>query len=83
MDKEGRVCPDADNMVAFVVDGEGVLAGVGNGNAISHEHFKGEGRKAFHGLCLAVVQSKRKQGAISLSAASDGLQGARVVIQAR
>jgi beta-galactosidase len=83
VDKEGVVCPDAENLVRFAVDGEGVLAGVGNGNAVSHEQFKAGGRKAFHGLCLAVVQSKRTQGAISLSAASDGLQGARVVIQAR
>ena len=83
VDKEGRVCPDADNMVTFAVGGEGVLAGVGSGNAVSHEQFKGHERKAFHGLCLAVVQSGRKQGAISLSATSEGLQAAQVVIQAK
>jgi beta-galactosidase len=83
VDKEGRVCPDADNLVTFAVDGEGVLAGVGNGNAISHEQFKGRERTAFHGLCQAVVQSKRKRGGIRLSATSDGLQAAQVAIQAR
>ena len=83
VDKEGRVCPDADNTITFAVDGEGVLAGVGNGNPISHEAFKAHKRNAFHGMCLAIVQSGRKPGTITLSAVSEGLQAARVVIQAR
>ena len=83
VDKEGRVCPNADNLVTFAVDGEGIVAGVGNGNAISHEAFKAHERKAFDGLCLAIVQSTRKPGSIKLSAASEGLQAAQVVIQAR
>ncbi len=83
VDKEGRVCPDADNTITFAVDGEGALAGVGNGNPISHEAFKAHKRNAFHGMCLAIVQSGRKPGTITLSAVSEGLQAARVVIQAR
>ena len=81
--KEARVCPAADNLVKFVVGEEGIMAGVGNGNPISHEAFKAHERKAFHGLCLAIVQSGRKPGAIALSATSEGLQAARVVIQTR
>ena len=83
VDKDGRVCPDADNLIRFVVDGEGVVAGVGNGNPISHEAFKAHERKAFHGLCLAIVQSGHKPGTITLSAASEGLQAAKVVIDAK
>ncbi len=83
VDKEGRVCLDADNTITFGLNGEGSLAGVGNGNAISHEAFKAHERKAFHGLCLAVVQSSRKPGAMKLSAASVGLQAGQVVIQAK
>jgi beta-galactosidase len=81
VDKEGRVCPNATNLVKFKIKGEGFIAGVDNGNPISHEHFKASERKAFHGLCLAVVQSKAKSGKILLSAESDGLQAAEVVIQ--
>ncbi|MGA9120354.1 MAG: glycoside hydrolase family 2 TIM barrel-domain containing protein [Bacteroidota bacterium] len=83
VDKEGRVCPDADNTIMIGVDGEGILAGVGNGNPISHEAFKAHKRNAFHGLCLAIVQSGRKPGTITLSAASEGLQAAQVVIHAK
>jgi beta-galactosidase len=83
VDKEGRVCPNADNLVKFLVEGEGVIEGVGNGNPISHEYFKANERKAFHGLCQAVVQSKRVPGTIRLVAESDGLQAAEVLIEVK
>jgi len=83
VDKEGRVCPNADNLVKFVVEGEGVIAGVGNGNSVSHENFKGNERKAFHGLCQAIVQSKHKPGTIRLVAKSEGLQAAEVLIKSK
>jgi beta-galactosidase len=83
VDQEGRVCPNADNLVKFKIKGEGVIAGVGNGDPISHEYFKASERKAFHGLCLAVVQSKRERGVIRLYAESEGLQAAEVLIQVK
>ena len=83
VDKDGRVCPNADNLVKFKIEGAGIIAGVGNGNPISHEYFKGNARKAFHGLCLAVIQSKRERGTIHLSAESEGLQAAEVLIKAK
>ena len=83
MDKEGRICPNADNLVKFKIEGDGVIAGVDNGNPVSHEYFKASERKAFHGLCLAVVQSKHKKGEIRLSAESEGLQAAEVFIKVK
>jgi beta-galactosidase len=82
VDSEGRVCPNADNLVKFRIEGEGIIAGVGNGNSVSHEYFKANERKAFHGLCLAIIQSKRERGTIRLLAESEGLQSTQVVIQA-
>ena len=83
VDQEGRVCPNADNLVKFKIEGDGIIAGAGNGNPISHEYFKASGRKAFHGLCLAVVQSKRKKGEIRLSAESDGLMASKAIINVK
>jgi len=83
VDSEGRVCPNADNLVKFKIEGVGIITGVGNGNPVSHESFKGSERKAFHGLCLAIVQSKRERGTIRLSAEAEGLQAAEVSIQAK
>jgi beta-galactosidase len=83
VDKEGRICPNADELVKFKIEGNGIIAGVGNGNPISHEYFKTGKRKAFHGLCLAVVQSKLERGKISLSAESEGLQSEKVIIKVK
>ncbi len=40
VDREGEVCPRADNVVEFSVTGPGEILGVGNGNPISHETDK-------------------------------------------
>lgn len=82
LDAEGNLVPNADNMVNFEINGEGFIAGVDNGNQTSHEPFKANYRKAFNGLCLAVVQSNGKNGKIKFSAKSDGLEGAEVEIVA-
>jgi beta-galactosidase len=83
VDKDGRICPNADNLLKFKINGMGIIAGVGNGNAVSHESFKANERKAFHGLCLAIVQSKRERGTIHLSAESEGLQAAEVFVKVK
>jgi len=80
LDAEGNVVPFADNLVKFQVIGEGKLRATDNGNPISMESFQAAERKAFHGLCLAVVQASSKAGKITLKASSDGLPEASVAI---
>ncbi len=64
LDTQGRLVPDADRDVTFQVQGEGKIIGLDNGNAVSHEDFKGGHRKAFAGLCLAIGQSTAVPGQI-------------------
>jgi beta-galactosidase len=60
-DQQGRVVPTADNEITFLVSGSGKLIGVGNGDPSSHEPDKGDKRKAFNGLCMAIVQASRSR----------------------
>jgi beta-galactosidase len=83
LDAEGNLVPDAANDVHFAVKGEGSIAGVDNGSETSMESFKADHRKAFNGLCLLVVQSKEKAGAITITATADGLQPASVVLSTK
>ena len=83
VDRNGTTVPLADNLIKFKVTGDGSLVGVDNGNQISHESFKGNQRKAFHGMALAILQAKRTSGRIYLEATSDNLQSASVVINTR
>jgi beta-galactosidase len=80
VDTEGNVVPYADNLVTFEVKGNGFIAGVDNGNPVSHESFKGAQRKAFHGLCLVVIQSKGEEGEVEVIASAEGLESARAEI---
>jgi len=83
LDKDGNLVPNADNLVNFKLNGEAVIAGVDNGDEVSHDPFKADYRKAFNGLALAIVQTKEKAGNITFTATSNGLQSATVVLDAK
>jgi beta-galactosidase len=73
-DKDGNLCPLADNLVKFNVTGAGAIRAVDNGNAATVELFNADHRKAFNGLALLIVKSQRGQaGKIRVAAASEGL----------
>ena len=75
LDKDGNVCPNADNEIEFAVKGTAAgLAGVDNGDATNHEFFQGPQHKAFHGLALAVLKTHYDAtGPVTLTASSAGL----------
>jgi len=80
VDKDGNLCPNADNQITFGLEGPGTIAGVDNGDPTNHEPFKAAKHKAFHGLCLAVIKAARTPGEIRLSAMAQGLQSEPVAI---
>ena len=83
IDSEGVIVPYADNLINFKLRGPGTLAGVDNGNQTSHEPFKADYRKAFNGMCLAVIRSGEDKGLINVTAASEGLKSSEVEIEAK
>jgi beta-galactosidase len=83
LDENSSLVPVADNEVMFSVEGEGILIGVDNGNPRSHEDFKSDRRRAFNGLCLAIVQSTARAGQIRVSANSPSLKSASVTLTSR
>lgn len=83
LDDKGNIVPDADNLVQFKLEGRGKIAGVDNGFQASLEAFKADYRKAYRGLCLAIVQAADQAGKIKLTAASAGLTSAAVEISVK
>jgi beta-galactosidase len=80
LDSQGRLVPTADNDVVFELQGEGKIIGLDSGNPISHESYKGNRRRAFNGLCLAIVQSTAQPGQIRLNVSAPGIKAATVVL---
>jgi beta-galactosidase len=80
-DKDGNLCPEADNLVHFDVDGPGTIAGVDNGNPATVEPFQADHRKAFSGLALAIIRSVAgRGGTIRVRGRSSGLEDGMVVV---
>ena len=73
VDKDGNLCPWAEDQLLFTIDGGRVVA-TDNGCQTSMERFTSPRRKAFFGRCLAVVRGKGvlKAQAIGLK---DGILG--------
>jgi beta-galactosidase len=83
VDAAGNLVPDAAHNIQFKISGAGFIAGVDNGSQTSLESFKASERKAFNGMCLAVVQSNGKPGTIRLQAQSAGLTPATLDIMSK
>jgi beta-galactosidase len=81
-DARGRMVPNADHLVRFEVSGPGEVIGVGNGNPTSLEADRASERRAFNGLCMAIVRSTKHTGRVRVTAASDSLANGRVSLQA-
>ena len=81
LDDKNNSVPMAENMINFSIKGEGKIFGVGNGNIASHEANQTTFRKAYSGLCAAIIQSTTSAGEIVLRAESDGLVADSIIIK--
>lgn len=84
VDKNGVLCPDADNLIDFKVKGQARFKAVGSGDPTSLESFVEPYRKVFNGKCMLIIQSSGigEKGKINISATSDGLTGKAIEINA-
>ncbi len=82
-DKDGNLCPLADNRISFKLEGDGVILATDNGDAGSVEPFQQNNRKAFNGLALAIIRSGEEASTLKLKAVSKGLRDAEIVIQTK
>ena len=68
MDKDGNLCPLADDQLTFDVTGEGVFQCVCNGDATSLEPFTKPTMKLFNGKLVVTVRSTKQKGTFTLTA---------------
>lgn len=67
VDKNGNVCPRADNLLFFKVAGAGKLKAICNGNAIDQTSFTSNYMSVFNGKMVAVIESGTESGEIVMS----------------
>ena len=80
LDKDGNLCPLADNLISFNVEG-GRLIGVENGNMTDLGSVLASERKAWSGKCLAIIAADRP-GPITVTVQTDGLPTSSLTLMA-
>ncbi len=80
VDKDGNLCPLADNEIKFKVKGKGYYRAGANGNPASLESFQEPQMKVFSGMMTAIVSSTEEAGKIVLEASAKGLKKTKLEI---
>lgn len=75
LDKDGNLCPKADNLIRFEVSESAEIAGVDNGSPISLERFKSDRRHAMYGKALVILKPACSAGKLTLRAVSNDGSG--------
>ena len=78
-DKNGTLCPNADNSVAFTVMG-GTIIGTDNGHGANVEKLSGSTHAAFSGKCLCVVKHDGASGTMKITATANGLTAGTISV---
>lgn len=66
LDKNGNLCPKADNLLFFDVSGAGKLKAVCNGDATDQTSFVSKYMRTFNGKMVVTLESETKSGEIVL-----------------
>lgn len=83
-DDDGLTVPRSNPLVAFSVEGPGEIIATDNGDPTCFTPFQASERKAFNGLALAIVRTRKGQpGTIVVRARGEGLADAVAILQAR
>jgi beta-galactosidase len=80
VDKDGNLCPNADNQLNFNVSGAGTFKVVCNGDATSLEMFHLPTMKTFSGQLVVTVQASENPGEINLEVKGKGLKTGNIAI---
>ena len=82
VDKDGNLCPDADNQISVSVTGAATFKGICNGDATSLEVFTRPTMKAFHGQLVIGIQSNGKTGDAIVKVSGTGIKAQTVKVSA-
>ena len=80
LDENGLIVPNANVSIQFAISGEGELAAVENGNPTDMKSFRIPKVTSFRGRCLAILRPNGNPGNIKLTAESEELEGAELLV---
>jgi beta-galactosidase len=81
VDENGMPVYDAENEVAVQIEEGAKLLGLESGRSNSHEDYKSNKRKAYHGKLLAYMQVGERANGVKVSLTSPGLKSTSIVVK--
>jgi len=81
VDANGVIVPSANVLINFEAKGSGLIAAVDSGDNADHDSFQATSRRAFQGICFALIKANKSAGSISITATSDGLVSNKATIR--
>ena len=83
VDENGQVCPLANNTIRIKMKGNGIIAGLGNGNPQSMESFQSSEVSLFYGKAMLIIKGNDQPGNIEVKVSSDGLPDQHVLLEVK
>jgi len=81
LDNKGLLVPRADNRISFEISGPGEIIATDNGDSADLGSFSSKERKAFNGLAVVIVRTRKgEKGEIKIKATSSGLTIAQTLL---
>lgn len=81
VDKDGRCVQTENANVEFEIEGPAKLLGVDCANHHKHQDFQSNKIETYKGRCLAIIQSTKEAGRVTLTAKADGFKSQSVVVE--
>lgn len=78
VDKNGNLCPNANNTLSVEIHGSASFKNIANGDPTSLESFQEPQMKVFNGMLVITVQSGSQQGTALLTIKSKDLKSAKL-----
>lgn len=81
VDENGVVVPRAKDLIKFSIAGWGVIAAVDSADNASIEPFQARERRAYQGVCFALIKASQAGKSLVVTAEADGLKAGSVAIE--
>ncbi len=79
-DENGTLVPNADDLITFKTEGAGGVVAVDSADNNSHESYQGSTRRAYHGICFAMLKANADKGKITLTATAPNLKSNTITV---
>ncbi len=83
VDKDGNLCPDADNQITVETSGTVGFKGICNGDATSLEAFTNPTMKTFKGMLSVGLIASKKVGDAQITIKSPGLKKSTLILKTK